>query len=236
MRKSFPSFFIGESCAGEARECKLQECSGVPFNRAIATLAPQNIQKLKQSFRVLSSPHTRVPYHLDLFSFAAPSAAARVPLSLDTAKPAGHLSGGDIVVHVLFAPLARSGLFGMAIQVKIALASSQTRSKLGGWPWLSENAVRPGSEAVTVPSTRFPPALLKTAFLVFTSKVKKYGIWFLSSIHRRVTGSANTGRPDAYIARSIRQRRSIVTTPGAEVVQHEPTAYADSMQDWVKDD
>jgi hypothetical protein len=90
----------------------------------------------------------------------------------------GHLSGGDIEVHVLFAPLARSGLLGIAIHVKVALASSQTRSKSGGLPWLNENAVRPGSEAVTVPSTRFPPALLKAAFLVSTSKVKKYGISF----------------------------------------------------------
>jgi hypothetical protein len=85
-------------------------------------------------------------------------------------------------------------MFGSAIHVRVALTSSQTRSESGGLlPRFSVSATRPASEAVIVPFKKFPPALLKTTFLVSTSKVKKYGMWFLSSMHRSVTGPADAG-------------------------------------------
>ena len=46
---------MGESCARAARECKPQECASASSNRGTTTPAPQNIQKLKQSLRVVSS-------------------------------------------------------------------------------------------------------------------------------------------------------------------------------------
>ena len=94
------------------------------------------------------------------------------------------------MVHTLLNPLLRSGMFGIAIHDTVALASSQTRSKSGGSPRLSVKAMRPGSEAVIVPSIRVPAALLKMAFLVSTSKVRKYVISFRSG-QRSVTGAAD---------------------------------------------